>query len=203
MKMFKLAAMAGVAAASIGVSAPAQAQAGTQFIGQVSAFAGVYCPREWANTDGQLLPIAQNTALFSLIGTFYGGDGRTTFALPDLRGRRPVSNGNAPGIGTYPLGSRGGTTSFTLVEANLPSHTHTGSLAASPSDANTNAPIRNSFAKSTGTMDYITGDPAINRMHPNIMRINNTGNNVAVDKISPVQTVRWCIAITGIYPSRS
>nr|WP_298929409.1 tail fiber protein [uncultured Erythrobacter sp.] len=203
MRTLKLTAAMAIAGATVSMSAPAQAQAGTQYIGQVSAFGGNYCPREWADASGQLLPISSNTALFAVIGTIYGGDGRTTLGLPDLRGRRPISQGNAPGIGTYPIGGRGGTTSFTLNLTNLPSHTHTGTLAASPADADTNQPVRNSFARSTGTNAYLDGNPAINNMHPDTVRINSAGNNVAVNKVSPYQTVRWCIAITGIFPSRS
>ncbi|MCK0127773.1 tail fiber protein [Erythrobacter sp. F6033] len=203
MKTLKLSATAAIAAATVSVSTPAHAQSGTQFIGQVSAFGGNFCPRSWAEASGQLLPISQNTALFAIIGTTYGGDGRTTLALPDLRGRRPVSQGNGPGIGNYPIGGRGGAPSFTLVAANLPSHAHTGTVAASPGPADTNQPVRNGFAQSTGTNAYLDGDPAVNNMHPDTVRINSTGGNVAVNKVSPFQTVRWCIALNGIFPSRN
>lgn len=204
MKRLKVTLFTGVAAACVGVSAPANAQAGTQFIGQVSAFGANFCPRDWADASGQLLPISSYTALFSLYGTIYGGDGRTTFALPDLRGRRPINQGNAPGLGSYTQGSRSGTTQFTLTQVNMPSHNHTGTLAASPTTANSPSPVRNSFAATTnGTNDYITGNPAINNMHPGILRLNNAGNGQSVSKVSPYQAVRWCVALNGIYPSRN
>ena len=105
---------------SLASTAPAHAQADTQYIGQVSAFAGNYCPRNWGAADGTLLAISANTALFSLLGTTYGGNGTTTFALSDLRGRRPVGFGDSPGIGTYAMGQSSGTTQFTLTNNNLP-----------------------------------------------------------------------------------
>ena len=96
------------------------------FLGQIIMFAGNFAPRGWALCDGQLLPIAQNTALFSLIGTFYGGDGRTTFGLPDLRGRVPIHDGasQGPGLSPYQLGQKGGAEGVTLTQDQMPSHTH-------------------------------------------------------------------------------
>lgn len=183
--------------------APAQAQA-DPLLGQLMAFGGNFCPRGWAETNGALLPISSYSALFSLLGTTYGGDGRTTFGLPDLRARAPVGDGNGPGIGDYRLGQKGGTTSFTLTINEMPSHTHSGTVAASPADGDTNIPVRNSFAASTnGSNVYLDGDPAINNMHPDTLRINATGGGTAVQKVSPFQAVKWCIAIQGVYPSRN
>ncbi len=93
-------------------------------IGEVRMFAGNFAPRSWALCEGQLLPISQNTALFSILGTTYGGDGRTTFALPDLRGRVPIQQGNGPGLSSYNLGLKGGHEQVTLTEPNMPSHNH-------------------------------------------------------------------------------
>ena len=95
------------------------------FIGQIQPFAFNFAPRNWALCDGQLLPISQNTALFSLIGTTYGGDGRTTFGLPDLRGRVPIHQGHGPGLSSYVIGQTGGSATNTLTQAQMPSHTHT------------------------------------------------------------------------------
>ena len=200
---FTLAASAMAVACAVSTPTPAKAQS-DPLLGQLMAFGGTFCPRGWADASGALLPISQNQALFSLLGTIYGGDGRTTFQLPDLRGRAPINNGQGAGLPDYPLGNRGGSVSFTLTTANMPAHNHTGTLAASPSAGNTNVPVRNSFAASTnGSNVYITGDPAINNMHPDVLRINNTGSNLSVNKVSPYLAIRWCIATQGIFPSRN
>lgn len=205
MKRSKLFLLGGVMAAFGGLlSAPAHAQSGTQFIGQISAFGGNFCPRGWADANGALLQISQNTALYAVIGTQFGGDGRVTMGLPDLRGRRPIGVGNGSDIGNYVIGQRRGDSQFYLVNAQLPSHTHTGTIAASPSAGDTNQPVRNSFAQSpAGTNNYVTGDPAQNNMHNASLRIGATGSNQAIQKQSPFLAVRWCIALTGIFPSRS
>lgn len=187
----------------MGMSAPAQAQAGTQYIGQISAFGFNFCPRGWASADGGLLAISSNSALFSIYGTSYGGDGRTTFGLPDLRGRRPIGDGSGPGLAPKVLGSKGGGESFTLTALNLPSHSHTGTLGASPTDADTSQPVRNSFAKTRSTNMFKTGAPAVNNMHPDTIRMNNAGGGQAVNKVSPYQTINWCVSTTGIFPSRN
>ena len=98
------------------------------FIGQIMMFSGNFAPRGWAFCDGQLLAIAQNSALFSIVGTTYGGDGRTTFGLPDLRGRTPVHQGNGPGLPPVSLGQKGGAASTTLIVQNLPAHTHAATV---------------------------------------------------------------------------
>ena len=109
-------------ASLLGMSNVAQAQ--EPFIGQITFFGGNFAPRDWAQCDGQLLPISSNTALFSLQGTTYGGDGRTTFGLPDMRGRSPVHFGNGPGLPAVFLGAKAGAVGFTLGIANMPSHSH-------------------------------------------------------------------------------
>lgn len=204
MKLKALLAAGTIVAGSMAMTpAPAQAQS-DPLLGQLMAFGGNFCPRGWAEASGSLLAINSNQALFSLLGTMYGGDGRTTFALPDLRGRAPVSQGQGPGLPNYRQGSKGGSTSFTLTVNQMPSHSHTGTVAASPSDGNTATPVRNSFAKVTGGANgYITGDPAVNNMHPNVLRLNNTGGSQPVNHVSPYQTLRWCIATQGVFPSRN
>lgn len=202
MKALKPTLMAGIAGATMmGASQPANAQ--LAILGEVMPMASNFCPRGYADASGQLLAISTNQALFSLYGTIYGGDGRTTFALPDLRGRTPIGQGNAPGLGTFTQGSKGGSTSFTLTVNNLPSHSHTGTIGANPTAADTNQPVRNTFAQSTGTNAYLDGDPALNNMHPDTVRINPTGGGQSVAKVSPYQTIRWCVALQGIYPSRN
>lgn len=204
MKLKSLLAASALASASM-LAAPAPASAQSDpLLGQLMLFGGNFCPRGWSGAEGQLLAISSNSALFSLFGTMYGGDGRTTFGLPDLRGRAPISTGQGPGLPNYVQGSRGGSTQFTLTVNQMPSHTHTGTLAASSADGNSNSPVRNSFAKTTnGTNGYITGNPAINNMHPDVLRINNTGGGQSVNKVSPYLTMRWCVALVGVFPSRN
>ncbi|MEO1045690.1 MAG: tail fiber protein [Pseudomonadota bacterium] len=204
MKRIKILASAAAMAAMAGTTAtPAQAQV-TPLIGQMTAFGGNFCPRGWADASGALLPISSNTALFSIIGTIYGGDGRSTFQLPDLRGRRPVGFGNSPITGNYIMGQRGGSVSFTLIELQLPSHNHTGTVAASPLPGDTRQPVRNSFAQAPAGLNmYLDGAPAVNNMNADTVRTGNTGGNQAVNKVSPFQAVRWCIAIQGVFPSRN
>ena len=204
MKAMKLLAAAGAAALSMSTFAsPAQAQA-EPLLGQMMFFGGNFCPRGWAQANGGLIAINSNSALFSLLGTMYGGDGRTTFGLPDLRGRAPISLGDGPGLPRYVQGQKGGSTSFNIALSQMPSHTHTGTIAASPTAGDTNQPVRNSFAAApAGSNIYLDGDPAVNNMHPNILRINATGNGQPVNKVSPFLVAQWCIATVGVFPSRS
>lgn len=187
---------------SLATTAPANAQAGTQYIGQISAFAGNFCPRNWAAADGTLVPISQNAALFSLFGTYYGGDGRTSFALPDLRGRRPVGFGDGPGIGTYAMGQRAGATQFTLTINNLPSHNHVGMMRAAQMQGDTQNPNNNSLATTAVTQIYHTGAPTVN-MDVGTVVTTNSGGSGPVSKESPYLVMRWCVAMFGIYPSRN
>ncbi len=204
MKLLKTLAIAGGCAASaLALTPTAKAQAGTEFVGQVSLFGMNFCPRGWTSADGQLLPIAQHTALFSLYGTTYGGDGRTTFGLPDLRGRRAIGQGNGPGIGNYPLGQKGGSASFTLTLANLPSHNHTGTMRASNQQGNTANPNNNVLAIDKDGVQIYHNAGSTNNMAADSLVINNNGGNQAVDKVSPYQVLRWCVALTGVYPSRN
>ncbi|MEH6660697.1 MAG: tail fiber protein [Parasphingorhabdus sp.] len=203
MKLSKTISIAmAVGGVSLASTAPAHAQAGTQYVGQVSAFAGNFCPRGWMGADGTLLSISQNTALFSLYGTYYGGDGRTTFALPDLRGRRPVGFGDGPGIGNYAMGQRSGATHFTLTANNLPSHNHIGALRASQTPGDTANPNDNSLATTAGTSTYHTGAPDVD-MDVGTVTTNGAGGNQLVEKQSPYLVIRWCVATVGIYPSRN
>ena len=205
MKIFKLSLLASATGAALSVSAPVQAQSGTQFIAQISPMGFNFCPRGWANASGQILPINSYQALFSLVGTTYGGDGRTTFALPDLRARVPVGYGpSSSGAGNYSWGQRGGSTTFTLSVNNLPSHTHTGTVMASPNAGDTNQPVRNTIALApSGTNMFLDGDPPTNAMHPNTLELFQTGNGLPVNKVSPYTAINWCIALEGIFPSRN
>lgn len=173
------------------------------FIAEIKIFAGNFAPRGWAFCDGQLLPIAQNTALFSLVGTFYGGDGRTTFGLPNLQGRIPVHPGTGPGLTNRRLGESGGSEDVTLSTTSLPNHAHTVALdlKASSGAANTSNPIGNSLAAAA---IYKSGTPSID-MDPRSIAdaTGNSGGGQAHENMPPYLAVNFIIALTGLYPSRS
>ncbi len=165
------------------------------FIAEIRIFAGNFAPRSWAFCDGQLLPISQNTALFSLIGTTYGGDGRTTFALPDLRSRAPIHKGNGGGS-TYSLGQKGGEETHTLAAGEMPSHTHViqGSAdTATQSDPTGNVLAQSTqlYRQSTNLVDMISGT------------MTNQGGGQAHDNMQPYLAVNFCIALQGLFPSRN
>jgi microcystin-dependent protein len=190
------------AMAATASSGPVLAQASEPYIGETIIVGFDFCPRGWAAANGQLLSIAQNTALFSLLGTTYGGDGQTTFALPDLRGRALVHQGQGPGLSSYTMGQRAGTTSFTLTTSNLPAHVHPGTLRAVPTAGNDGNPVRNSIAVApAGRTVYSTADPSV-VMNSGDVTILPAGGNQPVAKTSPALTMNYCIAFQGIYPSR-
>lgn len=180
-------------------SAPALAQ-DEPFIGQVTAFGTNFCPRGWANTEGQLLPISSYTALFSIVGTTFGGDGRTTFALPDLRGRRAIGTGAGPGLSNVRWGQRGGSEFFQITEATSPSHNH--AVNATNEIANKNGPGTDFLAIPNLDHDLYHEGPPNKVMDPDTLT-PFVGGNLSIYKTSPSLGMQWCIALTGIYPSRS
>ena len=171
------------------------------FLAEIRIFAGNFAPRGWAFCDGQLLPIAQNTALFSLIGTTYGGDGRTTTALPNLQGRSPVHPGRGPGLTSRRLGQKLGAETVTLTEAQIPSHTHTlrglSQMALAGAPTNTS-----SVARSRGGSAYHT-DTASNLVDLASEALSTTGGGQAHANMQPYLTLNFIIALVGTYPSRS
>ncbi|SNS85318.1 phage tail protein [Antarctobacter heliothermus] len=172
------------------------------FIAQVIPFAGNFAPRGWAFCDGQLLPISQNTALFSLIGTIYGGDGRTTLALPDLRGRAAIHPGRGPGLSTYRLGEKGGQERVTLNTLEIPQHNHSVRSLAESRGGNLTDPGGNMLA--SGTPIYRANTPADDvDMDPSMIRQNNVGGGQAHENRPPFQALNYIIALVGVFPSRS
>ncbi len=170
------------------------------FIAEIRIFAGNFAPRGWAFCDGQLLPVSQNTALFSLIGTTYGGDGRTTTALPNLQGRAPMHPGRGPGLTARRLGEKLGVETVTLSEAQIPSHTHTA--RATTSRANVTTPSNtSSFARSAGGAAYHTASSA-NLVDLASATLSTTGGGQAHANSQPFLTLNFIIALQGLYPSR-
>ena len=168
------------------------------FVGEIRMFAGNFAPVGWAFCDGQLLAVSQNDALFSLLGTIYGGDGRTTFGLPDLRGRVPIHAGSGPGLTPRNLGSKGGAENVTLTTSQLPSHNHT--VPASGAGANSGTPTGRVSANTAPTNVYSTSLATNQTM--NNAAVSQTGGSQSHTNLMPTLCVNFIIALFGIYPSR-
>lgn len=164
-----------------------------QFLGQIQSFSFGFAPKGWAQCNGQLLPIAQNQALFSLLGTTFGGDGRVTFGLPDLRGRVQVGQGQGPGLSSRVMGEVVGNETVTLQVSNLPSHTHTLLGNTAP---NIDSPVNNSI----GGQLWVAAAPNTPTSSANV---TSAGQNQPHNNIQPTLAVGWCISLVGIFPSRN
>ncbi|MEO0731470.1 MAG: tail fiber protein [Bacteroidota bacterium] len=177
------------------------------YIGQIMLFGATWAPRQWALCHGQLLPIASNQALFSIIGTIYGGDGRTTFGLPDLRGRVPLGSGNGPGLTDHRIGARGGAETNVLSLAQLPAHAHglaSGSVTIpiSEEDANQGEGAGNYLANGTfyhNSPDAEYGNGAIT-LDGNTLPV---GQNQAINNQPPFLAMNYIICLQGVFPSRN
>ena len=178
------------------------------FLGQISMFGGNFAPRNWAFCNGQLLSIAQNTALFSLLGTTYGGDGITTFALPDLRSRLPLDWGQGPGLSNYQLGQAAGSQSVTLNVTQMPAHIHM--LIATTATANAtavgNTVIPGAAAGDSAPLFYAAQQqglppPAPVPLDPGACGL--AGGNQAHNNLMPSLCITFIIALQGIFPSRN
>lgn len=173
------------------------------FVAEIRIFAGNFAPRGWAFCDGQLLPISENTALFSLIGTTYGGDGRTTMALPNLQGRAPMHPGRGPGLTARRLGEKVGVETVTLTEAQIPSHSHTARATTSPAPVSITAPSSTTaLARSGGGQTYQSNTTA-NLVDMASQTLSTTGGSQAHANNQPYLTLNFIIALVGLYPSRS
>ena len=172
------------------------------FTAEIRIFAGNFAPRGWAFCNGQLLPVSQNTALFSLIGTTYGGDGRTTTALPDLQGKAPMHPGRGPGLTARRLGQRGGVEEVTLTEAQMPSHNHGlhGRTAIGVAgNGNSNDPVNNFTSKPTSGFAYAGGT----KTPMASAAVSNTGGSQPHNNMQPFLCMNFIIALAGLYPSKS
>jgi len=183
------------------------------FLAQIIMFGGNFAPRGWAFCDGQLLAISQNQALFSLLGTTYGGDGRTTFALPDLRGRVAIHAGTGPGLSTRKIGQRSGTEINYLTVNQIPSHTHSASgklnTSATPTSAdpagNYPAPLQGRTAsnEAVNIAGYAAAAGSNGAANGVDVTIGNTGGSQYVNNMQPWECVNFIIAMQGTFPSRS
>ena len=167
------------------------------FVGEIRIFAGNYPPTGWAFCNGQLLPIASYTALFSILGTAYGGDGQSTFALPDLRGRVPMQPGQGPGLSPRARGESVGSETHTLILPELPGHTHP--LAANSGNGNDTAPFNRVMARSAaGIAQYAATDDTAMAVDA----VSVTGGGEPHNNMQPYLALNFIIALQGIFPSR-
>jgi microcystin-dependent protein len=173
------------------------------FIAEVRIFAGNFAPRGWAFCNGQLLPIAQNTALFSLIGTTYGGDGRTTTGLPNLKGRAPMHPGRGPGLSSRRLGERGGSETITLSGAQMPNHNHALRASGMAADEEGTGNPANATLGATDLADAVYGPAGGTLPSMAAGSLQNEGGSQAHNNMQPYLTLYFIIALVGTYPSRS
>lgn len=174
------------------------------FLAEVRIFPFNFAPKGWAFCDGQVLPLSQNTALFSLLGTIYGGDGKSNFALPNLQGNAPMHPGQGPGLSLHDLGETGGSDTVTLLLSEIPAHTHAincidGARVAGQSGVPSNAvPVKTG---GTPANPYTSGATANLTMAANM--VAQAGGNQPHNNLMPYLTLNFCIALQGVYPSRS
>ncbi|MEM7093935.1 MAG: tail fiber protein [Actinomycetota bacterium] len=177
-------------------------------IGVITMFGGNFAPRSWAFCNGQLLPISQNNALFSILGTTYGGDGRSTFGLPDLRGKAPIHAGTGPGLSPRAIGQHGGAETTTLLAGNMPSHNHsvTATLHAENRAGGENVPAGRMLGRSgqdTIYSDVLPADDVAMASEAIVVTQQNAGGGQAFNNMQPFQVVNYIICLQGIFPSRN
>jgi microcystin-dependent protein len=170
------------------------------FVAEIRIFPFNFAPKGWAWCNGQIMPISQNTALFSLLGTTYGGDGKSTFALPNLMGKAPMHPGQGPGLSLYNLGQEGGSETVTLLESEIPAHAH--ALRANTNTADNKAPNPAlSLARSSGGFAYQSNTSGLVNMHP--AALSPAGGSTPHNNMQPYLTYYFNIALQGVFPPRS
>jgi microcystin-dependent protein len=171
------------------------------FVAEIRIFPFNFAPTGWAQCNGQLLPISQNTALFSLLGTTYGGDGRSTFALPDLQGSAPMHPRQGPGLSLHDLGEVGGTEIVTLLDSEIPIHSHALMASGQPGEDPSPSPSE-ALARSTGANLYQT-NTAQNLVQLAPTALSPAGGSSPHNNMQPYLTLMFCIALQGVYPPRT
>ncbi|MXP46332.1 phage tail protein [Altererythrobacter luteolus] len=185
-------------------AAPAAAQS-EMYLGQVFMFTGSFCPAGSVETSGQALPITQNASLFSVMGVQFGGDGQTSFNVPDLRGRMPMHAGAGPDLSGRSVGETGGAENFQLITDNIPAHSHPAQLLSNATvAADSGNPSGNALGRSTDADIYtnVEAPVAANALHSGSVVIGNTGEGEPVTAISPYTVLRFCVVTQGPYPPR-
>ena len=168
------------------------------FVAEIRIFPFNFAPKGWAWCDGQLLPLSQNTALFSLLGTTYGGNGKSNFALPDLQGRAPMHPGQGPGLSLHDLGETGGSETVTLLESEIPAHSH--GVRASGAEGNVTSPVAQQMASGVGVNMYTTTLPPATSLNPQALA--PAGGDQPHNNMMPYLTFYFCIALQGVFPPR-
>jgi microcystin-dependent protein len=173
-----------------------------QFVAEIRIFPFNFAPKGWAFCDGQLLPISQNTALFSLLGTTYGGDGKSNFALPNMQGSTPMQQGQGPGLSLRDLGEIGGEQAVTLLQTEMPAHIHT---AVAATGSGQGSPVSNAWASGLKTGPSLYSPPGANNkdVPMNPLSLSIAGGSLPHNNMMPFLTLNFCIALQGIFPARS
>jgi microcystin-dependent protein len=169
------------------------------FVAEIRLFAGNFAPNGWAICDGQLLPISQNTALFSLIGTLYGGDGKSTFALPNFQGVAPLHHGQGPGLSQRDLGETGGEQSVTLLTTEMPAHAHTVQGATLGGVA---SPVSNAWGSARRGLGNLYSASSANNVPMSAFGTTVTGGNLPHNNMPPYLCLTFIIALVGVFPAR-
>ncbi len=168
------------------------------FVAEIRIFPFNFAPKGWAFCDGQLMPLSQNTALFSLLGTTYGGDGKSNFALPNLQGNAPMHPGQGPGLSLHDLGESGGSDTVTLIATEMPTHSH--SLMASDQPGEDPSPQGEALARSVGASLYKSAAANVQLADE---AVTPAGGSQPHNNLQPYLTLNFCIALQGVYPPRS
>jgi microcystin-dependent protein len=171
------------------------------FVAEIRIFGFNFAPKGWAFCDGQILPLSQNTALFSLLGTTYGGDGKSNFALPNMQGNAPMHPGQGPGLSLHDLGETGGSDTVSLLESEIPAHSHV--MMSFPGTANRLVAGGNSMARANGSTPYVPNSPVPPLVNMADAAITPAGGDQPHNNLQPYLTLNFCIALQGVYPPRS
>jgi len=171
------------------------------FVAEIRIFPFNFAPKGWAWCDGQLMPLSQNTALFSLLGTTYGGDGKSNFALPDLQGRAPMHPGQGPGLSLHDLGETGGSETVTLLESEIPAHSH--AMRAANEASTTNSPAGNLIGRPFGRGNNVFNAAVNNLVSMSDQTLAPAGGDQPHNNLQPYLTFYFCIALQGVFPPRT